>query len=170
MLLGLFLLLLLLIKFSVKFQFRMDDANVLTVLSLGVGGLFLRIPLFWLGKIMKKIRERPYPHVSDTWQGLRLAFRVFDRFAQEVNVFDLEIAFGVGDPFWTALSCGGLWALLNPFIIGGKKLKEQPRISVNPEFQEPALRISFYCIFSFRLGQIILDGLKALARTLVVGI
>ncbi|HHY09927.1 MAG TPA: DUF2953 domain-containing protein [Firmicutes bacterium] len=168
LLLGLFLFFLfflLLIKFSLKIQLGWDGEQLSITLSLALCGIFFKIPPVLLAKAAEKIRERPFPRLQEARRGLHLASRLFSRFVQEVNAFDLKIVFGAGDPLWTALGFGGIWAVLGPLFGGRAKLAKPPRIDVTPDFHNRVLRISLYCIFSFRLGQIILDELRALVRS-----
>ncbi|HHY15553.1 MAG TPA: DUF2953 domain-containing protein [Firmicutes bacterium] len=169
MLLGLFLLigllLLLLLKFSVDFELNTSDLSMKPTISMGVGPLRAAVPASLLAKIGTLLRGRPLRDVRDAVGRANTAIRIVDNLLQEVDLLHLEIWFGLYDPYWTALGCGGFWAVLGSLLsaLGSKpRFKVEPRIAVHPDFSQAALRISLRCIFRFRVGQIIFSEMKRL--------
>lgn len=163
------LLLLLLLKFSVDFELNTSDLSMKPTISMGVGPPLRAAvpPASLLGKIGTLLRGgRPLRDVRDAVGGrANTAIRIVDNLLQEVDLLHLEIWFGLYDPYWTALGCGGFWAVLGSLLsaLGSKpRFKVEPRIAVHPDFSQAALRISLRCIFRFRVGQIIFSEMKRL--------
>lgn len=170
MLLSLFLLLLVLFLltavFEVEVELEADGRRVHPVIRAGLAGLTLTIPPRLLRKVNELVRRRNLHSPEQLLRGLKLGLWLMDSFVQRVQLFHLQAVIGTGDPFWSALSCGGLWSLLGPLFTGlsaGGRLKEAPQITIEPEFERPCLRVYLHCIFSFRLGQIMINELKRAA-------
>lgn len=171
--LGLFLvlfLLLLVFKFAFKIRFVYQSSRTQAAVYFGLGTRFLRIPPSLLRKVGEKIRSRPPQSKAEALQRLRLIIGLLDRFVQELPVFELQLLLGLGDPFWTALGCGGLWALLGPLVAGLQdRFKGTPRLSVGPHYKGALFKVDFHCIFRFRLGQIILKEIVNLSKAFSAG-
>ncbi len=171
MLLGLFFLivlfLLLVLKFSVYFELAFSGLEVKPSLSLGVGPFRAAVPPAFLRKMGELLRRRPMRNMSDALGRTNTALRILDGLLQEIDLLQLEIWFGLEDPYWTALGCGGFWAVLGSLlsILGSKpRFKVEPKVAVHPSFSQAMLRVSLHCIFRFRVGQIIFSEMKRLGR------
>ena len=60
------------------------------------------------------IRQRNLGNPEQLLRGMKLGLRLLDSFVQMVELFHLKAIIGTGDPFWSALSCGGVWSLFGP--------------------------------------------------------
>lgn len=170
LLLGLFLLLsillLLFVKFSVDLQFISQGMEMSLNFHLGIGPYLIAIPPIITTKISQMIRDRPINDLEEIFRSLWMTLGFLDNFLRDIKLFDLKVLFGIGDPFYTALGCGGLWAILGPFlgnIRGNNRLKKDPKVSIQPNYGQFDLQIDLHCIFQFRLGQIIINELKRLS-------
>ena len=169
MLLSLFLLLIILLltaAFQVDLEFSLDQGSVRSRIRFGAAGLSFTVPQRLLARVGQRVRRRGLQTPRQIWQGLKLGLRLLDSFVQRVELFDLQAICGTGDPFLSALGCGGLWSVLGPFFAGlgaTGRLKSPPQVSVQPEYEQVRLRLYLHCIFRFRLGQIIVNELKRAA-------
>jgi hypothetical protein len=170
MLLGLFLSLLVLIvlaiKFSMDLRFSFDDLGVKYVLRLRLGPFFVAVPAKMTARMERMIGNQPLDSVQEVLQDFWAVWRSLDYFLQEIKHFQLEVLFGFGDPFWTALGCGGLWATVGALLSSleaSNRLKETPEVVIQPDYSGVSLQVQLYCIFQFRLGQIIVKELKRLS-------
>jgi hypothetical protein len=86
-------------------------------------------------------------------------------FLRKISVKRVEwhTVIGVGDAAYTGMATGAIWAVKGS-IIGiishYMKLKEMPRMTVTPYFQQSVSQTRFRCMFQFRIGQAMLAGLK----------
>lgn len=169
MLLSLFLLLLIVLLttvFRVELELTVDGALVQPVIRLAIGAISFTLPKKLLIKARELIRRRDVVKPGRLMKSMRLGLRLMDIFVQRVEIFRLQVVLGTGDPFWSALSCGGLWSILGPFFSGlsaGGRLAALPEVSIHPSFEEARLRLYLHCIFRFRLGQIMINELKRAA-------
>jgi len=84
----------------------------------------------------------------------------------KVNSFYVRFRYGTGDAASTALALGGLYAFFSALILYLKqsyKLQKQ-RLSILPYFQGPMLDLDLDCIINFKIGHIIITGLKMLMK------
>ncbi len=165
LLLGLFLLFVLLfvIPFSVEFSMLTEGLDITPRVKFGIGNFLLTLPQGMLTSISSRIRKRRFTTREAAWRGLKSGLRFLDSLAQQVSLLHLEVSIGTGDPFWTALGVGGLWAMISPLLTGlscGHRLRTEPQIRFQPDYGEAQLRVFLHCIFQFRLGQIIVNELK----------
>ncbi|MDG5787005.1 DUF2953 domain-containing protein [Evansella sp. AB-P1] len=82
-----------------------------------------------------------------------------------VNEFYWETQMGAGDAALTGSSSGILWAIKGNAIgimANYMKLKTEPKIKIDPQFQQMVLKTAFKCMVSFRIGHAILAGIKVL--------
>lgn len=170
MLLSLFLLvfffLLLTAAFRVELEITLDRNHLQPRIRVGLGPFFVAVPRRLLSKASAMIRRRNLKSPEELLRSLQLGLRLADSFVQSVELFHLQAVIGTGDPFWSALSCGGLWSVLGPFFSGlsaSQRLKTAPQVTVQAEFEQVRLGLYLHCIFSFRLGQIIISQLKRAA-------
>lgn len=164
MLLGLFLVVLcfaiLAIKFSLDLSLELDNHAFNYVLRLRLGPFFLAVPKKLTGKMDQIVEKGVSQNFEEIWRSL-------DRYFQELLVIKLDIELGLGDPYWTALAFGSLWAIVGSLITilsSTKRLKSAPELKIEPNYAESNLQVRFYCIFRFRLGQIIFNELKRLVE------
>lgn len=168
MLLGLFLLLLvalLLINFSVEFEFTSRGLRFQPSIKFGVGSgrYLISLPPPILAKMERMVQNRDFSSLEANLRSLATALRLMDDFLQKIQLFHLEVLIGLGDPMWTSLGYGGLWASLSPFITGldtGNRLQTTPTVVIKPAYDQTIFQVSFHCIFQFRLGQIMINELK----------
>src|SRR5690554_2396135 len=119
MLLGLFFLLilvLLVVAFRIDFRIITDGFNLQPHLEVGVGPLSLVIPRRLLAKMAQILQSGGFQSLEQIFARLHTALRIFDSFVQRIDLLRLQVVVGTGDPFLSALSCGGIWALLGPFL------------------------------------------------------
>ncbi len=90
--------------------------------------------------------------------------KIVKRFFQKVSIYDLKwhTDIGVGDAAYSAQLTGVLWTIKGSImgLIGNyMKLKQMPKLSVHPHFQEVFSYTYFSCMISFRIGHAIIAGL-----------
>jgi len=83
----------------------------------------------------------------------------------ELTEFEWDTQLGLGDAAETGTGCGLVWmvkgssvGLLSHYM----RLVDEPKINVNPSFQELLIATRFRCMVSFRVGYAIHTGLKIL--------
>lgn len=100
--------------------------------------------------------------------------RIKNKFYRGIHctLVDWKIGIGLEDPADTAIAAGGFWGMLGYSLA---KLYRQvtmddrePKILVEPNFQNQGFYCKFHCIFNLRIGHIILVGLD-LVRTFIRG-
>ncbi|TWI56960.1 DUF2953 domain-containing protein [Halalkalibacter nanhaiisediminis] len=90
--------------------------------------------------------------------------RIVKHFLQRVSVYDFKwyTDIGVGNAAYSAQLAGVVWSLKGS-IIGlvahYMKMKQMPKLNVQPRFQEVVSYTSFSCMLSFRIGHAIIAGL-----------
>ncbi|WP_442595483.1 DUF2953 domain-containing protein [Neobacillus sp. D3-1R] len=90
---------------------------------------------------------------------------IVKHFLTKVKVKKVEwhSVIGVGDAMYTGVLTGAIWALKGS-IVGlishYMKLKDMPRMTVTPYFQQTVNQTRFRCMFQFRIGQAMLAGIK----------
>ncbi|MCM3759642.1 DUF2953 domain-containing protein [Alkalihalobacillus oceani] len=93
--------------------------------------------------------------------------QITKRFLRHVtlNQLDWHTVFGVGEAAMTAQLSGVIWGLKGS-IVGlishYVKVRQLPKLQVDPRFQEVITQVSFSCMFSFRIGHAIVAGLMLL--------
>lgn len=170
MLLGLFfivilLTLLLFLKFSMDFSFELNNFKLNYIVRLRFGSYYLAVPAKMTWKMERMLGKQTPTSLDDTLSNLQDVWDSLDRFLQEITFLQLDVLFGMGDPFWTALACGTIWSIVGSFITGlasSNRLQKEPEIKVEPDYTGLNLQVSFYCIFRFRLGHIIIREIKRL--------
>lgn len=74
---------------------------------------------------------------------------------------------GTGDAMWTAMATGLVWSIQTS-ILGllsqMVKLNAEPKMDVQPIYQQPAFSTEWSCIAQIRFGYAILAGLQLLVR------
>ncbi|HKM42516.1 MAG TPA: DUF2953 domain-containing protein [Limnochordia bacterium] len=164
-LLGLFFILvaLLFVRFSVEILLVTDGLEFTPGIKLGIGRFLVAIPQGFLVKASHRIRERNFVTTEATLRGVKVAARSLDNLLQRIELFHLEVRIGTGDAFWTSLGAGGLWAIVGSLLAGlgsGNRLKAEPEIRIQPDYDQTSIRVHLHCIFQFRVGQIIINELK----------
>jgi hypothetical protein len=90
---------------------------------------------------------------------------IIKKFFKRVTVkrFEWNSIIGLGDAVHSGMAAGALWAikggilgLLSHYL----RLKEMPRLMVQPHFQQMITHTELTCIFQFRIGHAMLAGLK----------
>lgn len=172
MLLSLFLLSVLVLffclEFSVDLRLLWRDSQLESELSIGLGP-YLSFPFpRLLEKLAELLQRRPRDRAQLLFR-LQSGLRILDHLLQRIELLQLEMAFGLNDPFWTALGCGALQALLQPLLgsagIAGR-FENAPNLTIAADFGPDPLRIYLHCIFHFRVGQIIISEMKRIGQTL----
>ncbi|MBU9721119.1 MULTISPECIES: DUF2953 domain-containing protein [Bacillaceae] len=82
-----------------------------------------------------------------------------------VNEFHWKTLIGAGDAAITGSASGLLWAIKGNTIgimSHYMQVKAEPKIYIEPEFQQLMVKTSFKCMVSFRIGHAILAGIKVL--------
>lgn len=167
MLLGLFFLfiflMIMLIHFSVEFKLITEGLEIKPQIKIWIGPFSLWFPPTWLEKMGRRYQDRNFQSMERALPSLGKFLRVFNKFLQIIELFHLRVLVSTGDPFFTALGCGGLWAVISPFMTGlstGHRLRTDPQIIIQPDYGKPGFQVYLHCIFQFRLGQIIINELK----------
>lgn len=174
MLLGLFffglvlvaLIVVFIVKFSMDLRLSLEGFAVDYTFRLRLGPYFLAVSPKMTTRLERMIGNEPRHSLEEVLQDFREVWRSFDHFFQEIELFQLEVLIGFGDPFWTALGCGGLWVTVGSFLSSlntTKRLKKPPEVLIKPDYGSLCLQVQLYCIFQFRLGQIIVKELKRLS-------
>ncbi|MCM3715019.1 DUF2953 domain-containing protein [Alkalihalobacillus oceani] len=93
--------------------------------------------------------------------------QIMKRFLRHVSLKQLHwyTAFGVGEAAMTAQLSGVIWGLKGSMIgllSHYVKVKQLPKLRVDPRFQEVITQVSFSCMISFRIGHAIVAGLMLL--------
>lgn len=85
----------------------------------------------------------------------------------EVVKWQWSTSVGTGDAMWTAMATGLLWSVKTSsigFLSQLVRLKEQPELTVEPVYVNPAFTTEWKCIAQIRFGYAILAGLQLLVR------
>lgn len=165
-LLSLFLLLLFLVlsvNFTMDVKLQLNAEGVSIHFKVGLGRYLVGVPSFALKKMRGLIQSRNLQSLPEILNGLKLGLRFLDNLLQKIDVFHLQVIIGTGDPFLSALGCGGVWALLGPILTAlgiDNRLTTAPEIQVQPDYQAANFQVRLHCIFRFRLGQIIVNELR----------
>jgi ribosomal protein L23 len=87
--------------------------------------------------------------------------------------FELEIEFGAGDAYYTAIIIGIIWSiygLIEYYLSNNNEMlnneNHHNRVQVNPNFNKKSLMIDLYCIFNVKVANIIIISLKILKHYL----
>lgn len=93
--------------------------------------------------------------------------KIIKRFLSHIQVHKVEwkTSIGLGDAAHTGLISGVIWMIkgnVTGLISHYMNLKARPELEVTPYFQNNLSRTHFICMFSFRIGQAILAGLRML--------
>lgn len=170
MLLSLFLflavVLLLGTAFKVQLTFVLNEGTSSLSLKSGVGKVLLPLPKHLVKGMRRFIPSGDLHSLDQMLHSLKTGFRLMDSFLQIIETFHLQVRIGTGDPFLSALGCGGAWTLLGPIfsaLSAADRLRSIPQISIEPDYNGVSLRLYLHCIFQFRLGQIIINELKRAA-------
>jgi hypothetical protein len=70
---------------------------------------------------------------------------------------------GIGDAVYTGVAAGALWSIKGSIIgllSNYLRMKEMPKLMVQPNFQQMITSTDLSCMFQFRIGYAILAGLK----------
>lgn len=106
-------------------------------------------------------------HVTDFYE-------VMKRFLSHVHIDKLywQSQVGTGEAMETGLLTGVVWSIkgsilgiISKYII----LTKDPILVVEPNFQQRVFRTNFECIISFRLGHVILTGIRIILKFLKGG-
>lgn len=87
--------------------------------------------------------------------------------------FELEIEFGAGDAYYTAIIIGLLWSiygLVECYLSNNCEMQKDETqynmIEINPIFDKKSLMIDLYCIFNAKVANIIIISLKMIRHYL----
>jgi hypothetical protein len=91
--------------------------------------------------------------------------KIVRQFLKKVTIKKIEwnSTIGIDDAALTGMATGALWAVkgsLLGLISHYTRLKDMPKISVTPNFQQLASRTDFRCMIQFRIGNAMLAGIK----------
>lgn len=126
------------------------------------------------GQLSEDLIRRLPPGGPDAWlAAARDRLRQLDRFGRAVRytlaavyVRKLAVAveFGTGDAALTGLTAGAIWSLFGGsrgFVPGLIRFAPgQPKLYLTPRFDGALLHLRFSCIFTLRVGHIIVAGSK----------
>lgn len=157
LLLGLFFFAVFFIRFSVEFRLIVENRDLAMRIKLGIGRFLFSIPHGFSAKIAQAIRQRNFGTFEAVLRSSQLALRFLRSALQWIVCFELEVLIGAGDPFWTALGVGGVWAVIGSLL---GQLNICPEVRVLPNYENTEVQARLYCIFQFRLGQVIINELK----------
>lgn len=170
MLLSLFLCLALILlmctAFKVQVTFVLNEGSSSLSFKFGVGKALLPLPRRLVTGLRRFIPSGDLHSLDQLLHSLKTGFRLADSFLQIVETLHLQVRIGTGDPFLSALGCGGAWTVLGPTLSAlsaANRLRSIPQISIEPDYNGVSLRLYLHCIFQFRLGQIIINELKRAA-------
>ncbi|MGE5560040.1 MAG: DUF2953 domain-containing protein [Chloroflexota bacterium] len=135
------------------------------------------------GQLTEDLIERLPPGGPDAWlAAARERLLWFGRFgttarylmsAVFIRRLSLAVEFGTGDAALTGLTAGAIWAVFGSSrcLVPGllRFARGEPRLFLTPRFDRTGLRIRFSCIFSLRVGHIIVAGSK-LVRLSIKGV
>lgn len=90
---------------------------------------------------------------------------IVKNFLKKVTIqrFEWQSAIGVGDAVYTGVAAGALWSVKGAIIgvlSNYLRMKEMPKIMVQPNFQQMVTSTDLLCMFQFRIGHAMLAGLK----------
>lgn len=164
-LLGLFVFLaiVLCVRFSVEVHLVTEGLKLNPGIRFGIGRFLITIPQGVLTKTGQRLRQRNFGTMEAGLRAIRLAMRSIDSLLQRIELLHLEVRIGIGDPLWTSLGAGGLWAIIGSFLAGlssGNRLRSEPEIQIHPDYVQTHVQVYLHCIFQFTVGQIIINELK----------
>lgn len=90
---------------------------------------------------------------------------IIKKFLKKVTVrrFEWQSTIGLGDAVYSGMAAGALWTIKGG-IIGlvshYLRLKEMPKLMVQPSFQHMIADTELLCMFQFRIGYAMLAGIK----------
>lgn len=90
---------------------------------------------------------------------------IIKKFLKKVSVekFEWQSTIGLGDAVYTGVAAGTLWSIKGG-IIGVishyLRMKEMPKLAVQPNFQQMITSTNLLCMFQFRIGYAMLAGIK----------
>jgi hypothetical protein len=90
---------------------------------------------------------------------------IVKNFLKKVTIqrFEWQSAIGVGDAVYTGVAAGALWSVKGAIVgvlSNYLRMKEMPKIMVQPNFQQMVTSTDLLCMFQFRIGHAMLAGLK----------
>lgn len=141
----------------------MDGTNTTFKIRLGSGGWRLPLPGGLLTRMGNRIRKKNLNTLKGALEGLRTFVQLSGSLLQRIELIQIRIQFSLGDPFWTSLSCGVVWASVGGLcaaLAETHKLEQAPDVLVQPDYGDAKFQAKLHCIFHFRLGQIIINQFK----------
>jgi len=101
-----------------------------------------------------------YKNYNDQLRYMKSKMKVYN--------LSLQANIGTGDAAATALICGGTFAFFYTFayFLKEKYNLQNQQIVVVPNFQRPYMDLDLDCIINFKLGHIIIAGMKVLTSKL----
>lgn len=91
--------------------------------------------------------------------------RIVKKFLKKVslNKFEWYTVIGVGDAAYTGTITGAIWTIkgsIAALFCQYFRVKEMPRLMVQPNFQQVITQTELVCMFQFRIGNAMLAGIK----------
>lgn len=149
--------------FRIEFLLNSDGLEISTEIKVGVGRFLVSVPKQILGRVNQFIQSRNMQSLQEILGSLKTGIWLMDSFIQRIDLFHFEVVIGTGDPLFSALSCGGAWAMLGSVLAWlnlDNRLRTTPQLAVHPDYNGSSFKVYFHCIFQFTLGQIILNELR----------
>ena len=90
---------------------------------------------------------------------------IIKSFLKKVSIqkFEWQSTIGIGDAVYTGVAAGALWSIKGSIIgvlSNYLRMKEMPKLMVQPNFQQMITSTDLSCMIQFRIGYAILAGLK----------
>lgn len=152
-------------KAEIIYEYNLDgrEDRVVITFSLFWG-------LFKIRKDISKIKKRKKTETQDKILHFRQLYRLFDltkkylRRKIRIKNLNISIELGTGDACYTGLVTGLAWATVGSIISVITNIFDTEKFSCNiiPDFSKKTLKLDLDCIFSIRIVNIIVVGLKML--------
>ncbi len=161
------LLVSLFLPFTVEFLCRLGGKDDGVVFRIGVGNWRpVQVPIRRGGASSGGgLPRRLFASMSraPTKTSLDMFIRTSRLFSPYCRSIDVNVALGTGDAASTGIAAGmlwGMWGAIRPFLPPSCR----SQVSIQPHFNERRLSVWAQCIFHFKLGHIILTGLRSILR------
>lgn len=116
--------------------------------------------------------QKQYKHVLNQIHDF---YPVIKQFLKHIRMdqFSWQSVIGTGDAMNTGVLSGVLWGfkgLTVGIVSKYMKLTKKPALNVIPDFKQKRMQIQFECILRFRVGHVIVTGMRLLSKYLKGGL